>query len=72
MIFLLLFFTSANCCISEEENAFGPTCADVQVDSNKVQEFVKVLSCMRDDFDPRPQFCTNIILKNKLKVNSLF
>jgi hypothetical protein len=29
---------------------------------------VKALSCMRDDFDPRPQFWTNIILKNKLKV----
>jgi hypothetical protein len=56
MIFLLLFFNSTNCYISEEENAFGATRADVQVDSTKVQEFVKALSCMRDDFDPRPQF----------------
>jgi hypothetical protein len=41
----------------------------VRVDSTRLQEYVQDVSCMPDDSDPRPQFRTKIVMKNKLKVD---
>jgi hypothetical protein len=59
LIFLLLFFVATNCWVSEEENALG---LHVQVNSNRVHEFVQDVSSMPGN-NPSPNFCTKVIVE---------